>query len=1677
MNLSQPLQSTGRLDALDLDHDDAHFVHLLDTTPDWLANASAQKREALGRVIPHLADWHVATPLQHHAQLRALNAQHWTAQNQVDRLLADLKNVDAFAAPLLAAAIKDQFGLTLDVINTFVRLYIPAKNPWFGFTTGAERIWTVSILDAALHNFELHETEAGAFDDSSCFITAPDNLGQFETLPDITQTMPITDFIKLCRTLDLGTQYQQHLESQLGVDRPDVAATLRLHVQISQKSALKAALLQARMHNDIQEDLYRLISGLIDGLRGMRLDGQALHSQTLSLLSSPLHGIVVFAPDLQASDQVSRLVVYVPNDPEHPIKQYASSAEFAAELTRQLRDSDYQHFFSRFIAHNERGRFFSTLKSRLSHVQYFPHEQGDPRPAWREVAIEKPDLQFVADIIELPLWQQQFEDALNKILNDGQSLAVSTARVDQQARWALWDSLMSVASTLLTIAAFAAMPFVPFLGELMLGYMAYQLLDETFEGIIEWAQGQRTEAFLHLMDAVESVVQLGIFAGGGLLVAGEFRNVLPQHVVRFIDRFKPVTAPNGKTLYWKPDLRPYEQDIALPKYSVPKQNGLYQHQGKLLLPLDGKVFAVRPAPEPYGFRIEHPNRSDAYPPTLEHFHTGTWQTELDQPLSWPTDKLLRRIGHTIDTLSPVELGQALNASGYHEDVLRKFHAERKPLPPLLDDTLKRFSIDKNIRTFIEQMNSPDAEEYAQADPVTQLKLLTEHCPWPENKSLRLLDQQGETVWQSSRPDLPAIELTNSGDLLANLLLELDESELKTLLKEDPGLPPQAHTARARTLRKTLAKIATERSNILFDTRYRASEHMTDAGVDALIDTTPGLPTSLAREILRAATGRERQQLKQLPVPKRLVQLARWAMDEVRSTRAFEGFYLDSINQLDTHRLALHSLEKLAGWPDHLRIDVREFGFEGTLRDSVGQQDAEVRKTLVQLEDARYQAFDEQGQALSAPQDFYSAILQALPDDARHSLNINIGESAKLKYSLRDNALAREDLQKLLSQHRQLKPAYDPNFMRLPGGTEGHRRLRPRAPTLEQRAMELNPSLTEPQLQTFMQRLHDHPDGPRIELSRLRAEYAKLQLDLHVWTTQTPAHHPLTGVHVDATAFAEAQFDRLVFKEVVQHCWLKRTTLDEASPEAGSLLNFARPIIGDFPQLTADFSHITHLSLEGSPAALGINYFLQSFPKLRHLEIRSFNLGSLPQAISNMPQLDQLILAECGITLDDAAEATLNNLKSLTALDLYGNPLGRTPSITAMPELSYIDLADTGITRIPNGLAGHPSLNTGIFNNNRISDIPQAFFLSPPEITSGFDFAHNPVSTATRDRIRAHFHQSGQTLGVLSEPVDIARIRQLYSLFNVEDASLFFYRMPGFTQDARLALTRLEDEFRTMSTDLAAWTGNIPAINPFSQAPFTALELAEEHAARDEFKTLVEECWRRESEFDEVGESGESLYELNLPTTVIGELPALHADFSHVSTLTLFSEEGATSGVNQFLHNFPNLRTLNIREFSLEDIPQAVFKMGNLTALYLTECNISLSAQSVAALGEMVELEFLDLSYNTLGRTPDLRQLSNLRGLTLNNTGISRIPEGLFQLQHLGNADLSGNAITEMPSDLLELPGEMAEVINLRGNPFNEQSKIILTAYFKKHGMDFGIENTIEEAEMEVSTSEGSEIDE
>ena len=1661
--------------ACDAFRPDAHFQHLQNVIPPWLRQAAPHRREALRNITPTLPAGLKAASKHHHTKLARLIARQISSQNQVDKALANLQNPADFAKPLLQAEIKRRFGLDLNVRETFLRLYLPDHLPWLRLKSGAARTWTVSLLDAALHNFESAETLADAFEPASTYITAPSSNGQFLTLPQILEKMPVTVFTAMCRELDIGQRYKTYLEDNLSIGNPVDSALLRGKIRDSQKSAITAALHLAQMQKNLGSDTHSLILGLLDNLPQHK---QPWRCHDLKILNASLTGILLFAPDLDRAREVVRVVAYIPGDPEQPIKEYPSSAAFAEELARRLLDPAYQQFFSRFINHEDRGHFFAQLNQLLVPITWQPVQPGDPRPTWRQQPNPRADLKIVATPVTAELWTHLYQSKLNKILNDARVIAVSTATVDQKARWALWDSFTEIASALLNIAAFVALPFVPFLGELMLGYMAYQLLDETFESVVDWAEGRSREAFGHLMGVVESAVQLGTFAAGGAIAAGEFRSVLPREIVEFIDGFNTVKRPNGDTRYWQPDLTGYEHPSALPKDAKPNELGQHPYQGKNLLLLENKHYAVSKDPLTGGYHIDHPSRPDAYKPKLRHNGAGAWQTELDQPLSWDQATVLHRVGPDMQRFSASTRERILSISGSHEDVLRKMHVNTGRVPPLLADTLKRFGIDQDIQTFIDQIGSDQPEHFLKADPVTQLELLNENGYWPANKGLRLIDKKAQTLWQSPAPDVPVVQIDTTrltdGDLLKTFLQTLSDSEARTLMSEEFGHPSPGLEKRVQRLRKILARLAEQKRQSLFDQRYRRLERGARAAIQVVMDAEPGLPRSVAQAIVDTASDQELQQLKNSILAPRLVELSREAGLQVRVTRAYEGLDLPSTeNNLDTDRLALHTLEKLPGWTAELRLEIRQYAHEGPLIDSLGRIDAPLRKVLVLGEEGSYQPFDHDGEELSGMGSLYTCLLQAMPDSERAALNLNIGEGERLKQLIRQHALSRDALRALLIQHPDLKPTYDPKVMRLLGGGDGYRQMPRNIPTLQGRAQTLFPHLSAEELDAFIERLQLHPGGPRAELSRLMTQHTQLLEALSSWRDEIPLFIPDTQIRITPGQFAAQQQVRRQFTIDLADCWRQQWTLPETTLETVDF-NFSQAIIGQLPTLDTDFSGVTMLRLDGGSATRGLHEFLRGFTGLRILKLRDFNLGRLPDTLPSL-RLEELILSNCSITLSPESQLGLEGLHQLTTLDLYNNPLGLTPDFGSMPDLNYIDLSQTGITELPRNLLTRPRLRTALLNDNQIKELPSALFTLQQRTQEGFDLANNPFSSATRERLKQHFQQTHQDFGIFAEQADIDRTQALYPMMDQEDASKFVFLLPGTLDEGRIALTRLEAELTTLEHDLSAWTGNIPAVHPHSNQPFTAQQLLIEHSTRDAFRESVLRCWRRETELDDFDDSLQATtYDLSLDTRITGNLPTLSADFSHVSLVYLGSESGLTTGVTGFLECFPKLKTLVINDFRLGDLPEAIFRMSDLRSLNLLDCNITLTPQSALNLAEMAHLEFIDLRDNPLGLAPDISQMADLATLQLDNCGLTELPAGLLQLKSLETVDLSDNAISRIPADLLELPLEIAESINLRGNPFSEDSLQILIEYFRLTSVDFGVQEVIDRAELEVSTSEASE---
>jgi len=1659
----------------------AHYQPLLQAIPAWLSEASAHKRESLKRATPQLSAGLRQAPHNQHETLRALNAAHWSAHNRVERSLARLQDARAFAEPLLRAELEKRFGLNLDVRQTCLRLYLPDHVSWLRFRSGAARTWTVSLLDAALHNFDSSETAADAFEAASGYVSQPSPDGRFSVLPNILEAMPIPGFTRLCRELDIGQRYSAYLQDNLGVSNPLVAAVLQPRVCAREKAALVAALQMASMQKLLGADVHRLILGLLDGLQHLRLNRQAWQCHTLTMLNASLTGIVLFAPDLDKATAPARVVAYIPDDPQQPVKEYPSTAAFAQELAQRLRDPDYQVFFSRFIDHAERGAFFARLQSLLSPVAWQPVPTGDSRPAWREQPSARPFLQIVATPIRGELWLYLYQRKLDKILNDARVIAVSTAMVDRKARWALWDSFTQIAQALLDIAVFVALPFVPFLGELMLAYTAYQLLDETFEGIVDWAEGQSREAFTHLLGVVESMVQVGTFAAGGALAVSEFRALLPSDVVRFIDRFIPVKAAHGKTRYWTPDLRPYEWPGTLAKDVRSDALGLQTHQGKRLLALENKLYAVSPDPETGAYRIDHPTRPEAYKPALRHNTAGAWQTEFDQPLGWDRATVLRRSSAQMQRL-PADLQQRLmNISDCDENTLRRMHVERDQLPPLLSDTLLRWQLDQDIQLFIEQIGSRHVADYLKADPATQLQLLFDHGDWPAERGLQLIDRQGKTLWRSPLADVPFERIEASrlddGDLLKTCLQRLSESQRRTLLGEASHTPAPSAEARAARLRRTLAELAQRKRQGLFEDRYRQLQQGASPLVQVLMDAEPGLPKALAQSLLETASDAECVQLQRGTLSDRLLALTRDTGLQVRATRAFEGLELQATsNHLDTDRLVLHSLPRLPGWSQSIRLELRHYTSDGPLIDSIGAQDASIRKVLVLTEQGDYKPFDDTSESLSAPGSLYASLLHALPDAERSALNIHITQDLKLKQLIRDHALDRPALLDLLSQNPLRKPAFDRAVMRLRGGTSGYQRIPVNTPTLHAHAHWLLPHLLPEELSAFVERLQRHPDGPRMELSRLIAERNHLDGILNPWAEAIPLVHPETGARLTTEQYAIQRHRRRQIRVDILNCWKQQVFLPENTGQTIEL-QLSLSIMGELPALQVNFRHVDSLAIEGTGSTQGVHGFLNCFSGLRRLTLRNFQLGNLPESISRSPQLRALILSDCGISLTPESHASLAALSQLKNLDLYKNPLGFSPNVEKMPRLNYIDVSETGISELPPGLLTRPQLRTALLNDNQIRSLPPALFELPSNIPEGFDLGGNPIATADRERIKRHFNATRQDFGVMAEPADLLRVQALYTHMDLEQASEFFYLLPGTLAEGRIELARLELEYSNLSSHLANWATDRPALHPISGEPFTIEQVVNEYAARHEFKSLIEQCWHRETEQDEPDHNLQPLHDLNLATIITGDLPVLNADFSHVTHLYLRSLPGQTFGVDRFVETFARLRGLTIYQYRLEHIPPAVFRMADLTYLSLSQCELTLTPQTALELAQMERLDHLDLSDNPLGETPDVSQMSNLSTLMLDNSGITGLPPGLLQLEHLEIADLSDNAITQVPSDILELPEERAEKFSLRGNPLSDLSLQRLNAYFRRYRIDFGVEAVIEQVEMEVSTSEDSEVDE
>lgn len=1284
-------------------HNIAHLDTIKSALPDWIINSSPKQLEQLRGIKPELPEWFKQAPAAQHRELRDAQTDSWTKRNDVENELKHLLDVHAFAEPLLKKHIKQRFQLDLDVKETFIHLYIPATLPVLGLPGDGAKTWTVSLLDAALHNFEAFEAAPDAHLPESGFITRPDTSGRYKILDKITARLPVATFIKFCRDLDIGARYDAHLREGLGLD--DRAKQLRLKTRIidSHIADLKAVLHHAALTNDIKESSLRSILSFIAGRE------KTWQAYDLSLLSTALIGPMVFSPDNDGS-ATQPVVAYIPHDPTYPLKEHPSMSAFIAHLTERLRDDHYKQFFSRFIQHDQLAGFHWTLKRKFFHViEDRPNAPDFALPEYGFVEevrpIPSPSLDYTTSKIAGDIWEQRYSQQLRKIFNDAKVIAVSTDSEDRKTRHDRWERIKSIGLALFNAAVFVIAPFVPVVGELMLAQMAYQLLEDAYEGVRDWVEGKSIEAFEHLFAIVESVLEAAGFAVGGQIIG----DLLPKPSA-FVENLKPVTSRDGKTRLWNPDITPYAHPTEVPRTSKPNELGLHEHNEKTLLQLKVNddmqhTLMLKKAEQAEHYTLVHPTRAEAYAPRMEHNGRGAWSMEGEQPQSWEGTTLMRRLGHATDGFSDAELQKLRIISGTEEGALRRVHLYKQAMPPLLDDSLVRFKTHKALEQNIRKIRAGEAIDTQGNWPGS---LLTQLDGWPADRALEVFADPTLTgiahYYGRPVPDGDVIKISSAdvkdGKLSSVVVQALDEEHLSGLL--GPDTPKGQATEK---LNEKLADEADSRKEDIFNYEYGHQAPMRDADVSLIEATFPELPDPVTRALLDTASTAEKATISNNGrIALRLKNLARELQVQTKISRAQEGLLEDDLLSPEGEKLTLNTVKIYSDAISDVHIEVHDKMFDGRLRSQHQPPDARIKRVLVRKGLGAYEVRDGDGRLLRPATTFHSALLKALPRENLDKLTSGFKPGESFKQWLADKYRIHGEVRTALefpkagtAVTRETEVLLrGPAYSRL---SQAYNRWLPAAEAPQQenplinRVKQLYPHRDELEISDMVSRIDS--DDMLGKLGELESERNQLFGELDDWV-KTP--------YLD--------LEKRTIAYLIKDSWL-RADKEHINPTGvknpGATLDLSGGILGELSPERIRFSkpldHVTELVIDDCRFSDSSAAFLDNFPELEVLSAQDNKFTRLPPAVRDMRKLMKLDLSRNKIEI--ASSETPLNLPRVRYLDLSSNPLGSPPDVSLMPRLRTLLLNRAHITEWPRGLFS--SRRTDSFDlrllGNQITTVP------------------------------------------------------------------------------------------------------------------------------------------------------------------------------------------------------------------------------------------------------------------------------------------------------------------------------------------------------------------------------------
>ncbi|MCJ8207553.1 DUF6543 domain-containing protein [Pseudomonas sp. RGM2987] len=1073
---------------------------------------------------------------------------------------------------------------------------------------------SLSVIEAAMRNYPPADGIAGGDFDTRGELFIQGRRGEFQQgdTPSSTASLSMTpaSFASLCRRLDVGGAYRQIIERKLPRITGEIPGVAKAYIAYAHSQLLHDAY-EAKLDGRLDTTGERLLAYVGVDLEAQPAAPLACEVKALELLGAPLFGARVYWGLAGDANGVRPIVLHMPHDTVAPLKQFPSLQALSAELTERVRKRSYRQSLMRYLPLRLQASLGPALHDQVEwkvvdnlnlfqeiHARITGWREGErgEDDNHRRIRIPTPKVAWGLNDIRENHWHAAYHEWRGHTLGNASALMVPTRDQDWRAllaRIEYWEGL--VERSLMLAATF--FPFCAPVGMVAAAVGGVRLVYEIFEGIQAFNEGHAQEGIEHIFNVLFGIAQgayLG-FIGGAV---------------------EPMPVADGTTRLWNGDVRAFEAQRLPPLEAEQDAWGVWRTTDEAWVRIEDRYFEVQGARDNLSLRL--PSGHRGVRPPLEWSRSRGWQWAHRNPMQRDNLALLRTFAETPAELDNPTILAVQRRVGVSEAHLRYLQVEARPMPAILADALDEARNWQWVRHTIERLRRGEAPHGRHFRIV---QTLAELPGWPQNTTLRYHD--GVTLYPvGSMSDTRSVLLSKvdlaSDAWAARILESLSVDEQSALLGQNSlGLLP---LERSRLLAGRWAA-RLERSARRVTLAMARSVELDPMAVP-LTRAFPGLPESIANELVYEVAGNDRLRLLEGRVPESLGTQCAEALRELRLSRALRALERDE-STLDRDRIVIGLLAKAPGLQGrlHLRLWLRELPGPLELGDSGPLK-------VIRQEGDLYRPFDETGEELASALSLEEALLRALPDDARSALGLNIWEAARLRSQLLMQALMdRQALRPYLLMRRLGSIGSEPQWMNghlvYPLSGRGRLGLLEWVDSLNQRLERLYPAHAGDGLERLRSGLTVQAETQGISVSelvsRLESDWATLDQELRQWADHEGFHHPVEQALDRETLVAQR---RLIARRI-RRAWQRAP--DPGREGSELVLRIENVTLGRLPPVSVRFEHIEALILSNAGLIEDPSDFLRMFPLIDTLNLHGNHLTTIPAAVAELSTLVDLSL--------------------------------------------------------------------------------------------------------------------------------------------------------------------------------------------------------------------------------------------------------------------------------------------------------------------------------------------------------------------------------------------------------------------------------------------------------------------